>query len=431
MSVSLRVALALSILISAFAARLAASEEERPFGDAAALERSALIREVLARNPSIAAADAARRAAEARPLQARALGDPRLAYSVAPRTLASGGGRDAHRIDLAQPLPFPGKRGLREKSARGEAEASRFELATRRLELALSASQLFDDYYLAARSLVVNDAHRALVDDLYQAALARYEAGEVGQQSPLSAELEGARLARRRVELEALQRVVIAELNALLHRPPDAALPPPPESLAPPAFASGDLEAQLEHALAARPELQRADARLRSQDAAVRLARREFFPDLTLMGSYEGAWDVPELRPMVGVEIELPFQLKRRRAALAEAEAMRDERASERNAAEDQVRLGVATAYHRLVEAQEALAIQRDRTLPAAEDQAVAARAAFEAGRENFLVANDAERSFYDAELGLEEALSEASRRSAALERELGRLAGLPREEQP
>ncbi len=381
-----------------------------------ALDRVALIRAVLKRNPSAAAAEAAVRAAEARVEVVGSFADPSVRYQFAPQSLWDGP-RSGHRIEIAQPIASWGKRGLARSAARGEADITRFELAALRLDLALAASQLYDDLYLAARSLTVNSAHRMLVADLRTTALARYETGLAPKHAVLAAELEASRLEHREVELEAMQRIAAAQLNALLHRAPDAALPQPPVLLATPAAR----ELLGTHADGGRPELRAAAARADARDAEARLARRERIPDLALMAGYDAMWDAPEMRPMLGVELELPLRRASRRARVAEADALRDAAGREQERAESEATLAVAIARERLAEADHALVIVREQMLPAARDQAEAANAALAAGRADFGDAIEAERAWYETELAAEEALVTASRRAAELYRALGK----------
>jgi len=408
-------ALALTSTLLALAPSARGNELALTTNASAALDRAALIRAVLARNPSAAAAHAAVRAAEARASAAGSFADPSLRYSVAPQSLWEGP-RGGHRVELTQPIAVWGKRGLARGAASAEADAARFDLAALRLDLALAASQLYDEYYLAARSLAVNAAHRELALDLHAASLARYEAGEAPKQAPLAAELEAARLEHREVELQAMQRIAAAQLNALLHRAPDSVLPPPPVELDSPKA----LELIRAPAAENRPELRAVEARATARETEAKLARRERIPDVMLMAGYDGMWDEPEMRPMLGIELELPLQRARRRAAIAEADALRNAAQRERERAESEAALSVAIARERLAEAHHALGILREQILPAARDQAEAANAALAAGRGDFGEALEAERSWTEAELAAEEALVTTSRRAAELMRALG-----------
>jgi outer membrane protein TolC len=85
----------------------------------------------------------------------------------------------------------------------------------------------------------------------------------------------------------------------------------------------------------------------------------------------------------------------------------------------------------RLGEARHLVVIVEDRRLPAARDRVAAARAGFESGRDDFLALVEAERSLRDAELALEEARADVSRRFAELEAAVGRIPGLGKGEQP
>jgi outer membrane protein TolC len=404
----------------------AASDEL--FAGQAALERRALVAAVLARNPSIDAARWAWRAALARYPQETALADPMLEYSLAPASVGASGVDTGQRVTLSQALPFPGKLALRGEVALAEAEAAASDFAAVRLRLAVLASLLFDQAYLIERKLAVNDAHRTLLAELREIALARYEAGEANQQDPLEAELEEAELLHRDVALRADREITREQLNVLLHRSPELPLPPPPAALEVRPPAPEPREALEARALDERPELRAAEARLAAREAAVALARREYLPDLQLMGGYDAFEEDSRMRPMVGLGLNLPLRLTRRAAALDEAEAELEEARSARAGLDDQVRLSVGRALERLAEAHHSLEIFRDRMLPAARDRVASARAAFETGQSDFSTVIDAERRLRDAELGHEEAAVEVSRRHAELDRALGALpeGGLP-----
>ncbi len=406
----------------------ARAANDDPLAGYATLDRQALVVAVLARNPSIEAARWAWRAALARYPQETSLDDPMLEYSLAPASVGSSRVDTGQRVALSQALPFPGKLTLRGEIALAEAEAAASDHDAVRLRLATLASLLFDELYLIDRKLAVNDAHRALLAELREIAIARYEAGSGAQQDPLEAELEEAELLHRDVTLRADRRIAQEQLNALLHRSPELPLPPPPATLEPRAPADEPRDALLARALAERPELRAAEARVRAREAAVALARREFLPDLRVMGAYDTFEAESEMRPMLGLELNLPLRRARRAAALDEAEASLEEARSARAGLDDQVRFSVGRALERLAEAHHALAVFQDRMLPAARDRVDSARTSFETGQSDFSTVIDAERRLRDAELGHEEARVEVSRRHAELARALGAIpeGGMP-----
>ena len=96
-----------------------------------------------------------------------------------------------------------------------------YDVETLRLQLATVASLLFDDYYVVARAIEINEEHIELLEMFQRIATARYAAGEISQQAPLQAEVEGARLIHRRIALRTERAILVARLNALLHRQPE------------------------------------------------------------------------------------------------------------------------------------------------------------------------------------------------------------------
>jgi outer membrane protein TolC len=401
-----------------------AARKPDPFAGAAVLERGALVQAVLERNPTIAAARHAWRAALERAPQVASFEDPMLGFGVAPRSFGSSEVDDGSRVDISQRVPFPGKLSLRGEVAAFEAEAAAKDFEAVRLRLAATASRLYDDYYLAARSLEVNAQHVALLRELQHIAAARYAVGDGSQQDPIQAEVEHSHALHREILLRTRVRVVAEQILSLLHRPADASLPPPPQALVLPAELPEEPEALAAEALAARPDLAAAQARVRAGEAGVALARREFLPDFTVTGAYDRIWQEEDLQPFVGIGIELPIQIARRRAALAEAQAMLDGTRSEYLAMQDEARFAIRSSALRLAEAQHVRHLFETQQLPAARDQVEAARTGFETGRSEFFAVIDAERSLLRVEIGIEEARADVCRRRAELDRALGRVAG-------
>src|SRR5829696_5131031 len=89
----------------------------------AQLDRAAFVEEVLARNPDVAAAEAAVAAARARARGAGAFADPTLSYEIAPRSVAADV-PFGQRITLRQKLMFPGKRAQARAVAVAEADVA-------------------------------------------------------------------------------------------------------------------------------------------------------------------------------------------------------------------------------------------------------------------------------------------------------------------
>lgn len=401
-----------------------------PLGGATHLDRRALVALVLDRNPGLEAQRAEARAALARWPQESALPDPTFGYGLRPWSLGSSQVDAAQDFELSQPLPFPGKRALRGERALEQASAAESDFEASRVRLAALASRLFDEYWLAQRALETSAEHLSLIDEARRVALSRYAAGTASQQDVLATETEQAMLSHRDIELRAERRVLEERINELLHRPPGLELPDAPAELEPELARDLDESALVARALEKRPELRSRAAEVRAREADVALARREFLPDFTLRAGYEGSWQEDPLKPVIGLELNVPLQLGRRRAALEEADARLAREKSRLRQLEDRVRFEVASALERVRESQHLLHISRERLLPAARDRVAGARAAFASGTTTFLELVDAERALRSAEQAAFEARANLSVRSAELARALGETAAVE-EEQP
>jgi outer membrane protein TolC len=401
-----------------------ADDGRQLFAGAGELDRAALVEAVLERNPDLEAARLAWRAALAEYPQATALEDPMLSYEVAPLSV-SGDAPFGQRVELSQKLPWPGKRRLAGEVALAEAEAAKGEMEAVRLDLALMASNMYDDLYVVARSIEINEQHQELIRQFKKAAEAQYVSGHASQQDPLQAEVELAHLEHDHIMLEAERGTVIAQLNGLLRRDPAAALPPPPAQEAAREVAGADSRVLQEAALAARPELRAQSARIRAARAEIDAAHRAYYPDLELMGSYDSMWDMPEHRWMVGLGINIPLQRGRRSAAVDEGEAMKARAGAEKDRLGTAIRVEVERAAIRAREGGHIVRVIEERLLPAARDQVKAARAGYVTGKNEFGALIAAENNLRQVELELHHARADLSRRQAALDRAVGRVPGL------
>ncbi|GHG67236.1 TolC family protein [Comamonas sp. JC664] len=412
--------------LEAVARQAPRAQDAEPFAGAPVLERAELVRQVLARNPSLEAAREAWRASLERYPRETALEDPMLSYGVAPLSIA-GSGRFGQSVELSQQFPFPGKRGLRGEMALAEAQSMREDREAMRLRLALMASTLFDELFVVERSLAVTEEHLRLLGQLKKSAEAQYVTGRASQQDPLQAEVELSEVLREQVMFEAERERLRAQLNGLLHRAPQAPLPPVPEAL--PALATEALSAEQlqDEALRLRPELEGLRARLGGGEAAVRLAKRDYYPDVMVMGSYNSMWmDTPH-QFMAGVTVNIPLDFGKRKAAVHQAEAGLKRLRKEEEQLIDDIRVEVEQARSRAEETRRVVALFQERLAPAARDQVAAARAGFESGKNGFQVLIEAERNLRRVELREQTARADVQRRQAELDRALGHIPGLPR----
>jgi len=398
----------------------AAQAASDPLAGEERLQPDRLVAAVLERNPRLGAMRHAWRAAVARFPQAIALEDPMLGHAMAPASLADDGVDDGHRVELSQKFPWPGKLALRGRIARREADAANRGIETVRQHLVEAARRAFYDYWYVHRAIDINRINIDLLTEFQTLAESRYAAGAASKQDALQAEVARYHLEHRAIVLERMRKVARSKINTLLHRDAELELPPPPADLPPPTDRPA-LAALKTRAVNARPELQAIAQRLEARRTARALARKQYFPDVTVMGTYNSMWRQSEHRWMIGAAVNLPLQIDRRRAAEAQALAESNRLLAELVEGVDEVGFEVTTAYDKLVESEHVVHLYERKLLPSTRENLDAAKAGYTTGKNDFLTLLTAEKNLMLVQLAHRQALSAYHQRRAELERAAGK----------
>jgi outer membrane protein TolC len=378
------------------------------------------VEQVLARNPTLGQMIAAWQAAASRYPQVIALDDPMVAGIIGPASIGSNEVDFAYRLEASQKLPFPGKLKLRGQAAIAEAAAASHDVDDWRLQLVESARNAFYDYYLVGRAITVNEENLELLSQFRGTADDRFKANQTPQADVLQADVEIGRQRERGLILERMRKVAQARLNTLMHLPPDHPLPPPPKEVKP-GEALPPVESLRAQAVSQRPDLRALANRINAEQAALGLAYKEYYPDFELMAAYDAFWQPREkdLRPMLGVRMNLPVQKARRDGTVTEALARIAERRAELDSRIDQVNFQVQEAYEQVLESERAVRLY-ETLLPTARRNVEEARAAYTTNRIPFLSLIEAQRSAVDLRDRYYEILADYFRRRATLERVTG-----------
>jgi len=391
-----------------------------------ALTSAALVTAIEANNPDLLSAAAAAEAAELRIEPAGALADPMFTYAIAPNTISSDI-NVRHIGQLSQPLPWPGKRDLREAVAAHRAEVAVQDFQAARLDLLAAAQRSFAEWHYLHHAIEINRATHDLVAELTRVAEARYAAGRASQQDVLQAELEAVLLEERQLALEHERIDLRARINALLNRDPAALLPPPVELEAPaPLPGVGVLRqsAELGH-----PEIRRVEAQVEQTSAQRDLADKAFLPDFSANLGYVGTLDPTDKRLQIGLSINIPLYRTKRRAELdaANAELRRTRHAL--TARRLEVLAQVERTHTHTHHAMEVVRLYETRLLGLAQNNLDAALADYRSGAGQFINVVAAERRLLDTQQGYERARADYWRMRADLDRaSAGALSAVQRE---
>ena len=385
-----------------------------------------LVREVLGRNPTLTAMIAASEAAWSKYPQAISLEDPNVGGWLAPGTIGSNQVNFALRVEFAQKLPGRGKLKLRGDKAQAEASATEKDIEDVRLQLTEDARNAYFDFHLVDRAMEVNEDSLKLLGEFKQNAEIRYRNGQVPQQDVLQADVEIGLQKERSITLNRMRKVTQARINTLLHLDPELSLPPSAQEVSL-EFEKRNSEQLREEARANRPDLRSLEDKIRADDAAVQLARREFSPDYEALAAYDSFWQGmdKQMQYQLGLRMNLPSQRSRRYAALAEAQSKLAQRKAEHKKLEDQINFQVQEAYEQLKESVQVMELFKKTTLPAIQANVREAQASYISGKIPFLTLVAAQKELYLAKDRFFQVQAEAFRRKAALDRVTANIANV------
>ena len=270
-----------------------------------------LVREALGSRPELAQAQATVKADQARVPQARALPDPVLSLGIQNdgfEGLQIGEMETSYwSIGAAQTFPWYGKRGLRARAQSLGARQSEADLERARLSVQAEVERGYVDLLLVRDQLRILGSLEALWVQAEGLSRSRYETGDGAQSDVLRAQLEKSRLQQQRWALVAEERRRLAVLNRSAGRPLDGPIPTTlslgdvaDPSLPDSASAEADADAR-------SPELRRARLAAEQSDALVSLAKKDYFPDLTVSGGVMPRGGMFEPMWQAGVSVPLPI----------------------------------------------------------------------------------------------------------------------------
>jgi len=397
---------------------------------AAPAELETLIAEALAHNPEIRGSEAQWRMAVAKSQQAGSFDDPMLMLKIQNAMISDPLAFDQDPmtgkvIGVSQMVPFYGKRGLARTGATKEAEAAHWNLEERKVELRRMVSETWAQLAYLQTSLQLVEKNITLLDDIARLAEASYSAGMGKQPDILRVQIERSRMEEMKLGLLQQERSQQALMKALLHRDDDERLVVPAGTITQVERSRDELLAQ---ALATRPELLARTARIDKAAADERLATREYYPDFTLsfeymqrdaftsgMASSDGA-DMYS----AGISFNLPVQLARRRAMVAESHEQKLMAEAEVDGLRTEMRRSIDDLLARLDASAGMAKLYHEGVVPQSEVVQESTLAAFRAGRVEFMSVLDSRMKLFGAEQQLAGFIAEHEMLRAQLEATVG-----------
>ena len=281
-------ALKIGVLVTVLTSAVNVASEGAASAQEAVLRLQPLIQEALAVNPEIRADEKKWDAAKERPPQEGSLDDPMLSFEIVnlPTNSFSFAQDDMtmKQFSISQTFTYFGKRGLRSEVAQREANAIGQGYRDKRNEIVRRVKEVFYELYAIDRSLDVVETNREVLREFVKIAETKYSVGKGIQQDVLKAQVELSKLLDEQIRLEQSRQAAGARLNAILNHPPQTPLGRTDEVSK--AELRVDLKELQNRALENRPLLKALQEEIERSKAANALAKRRYFPDLTMSVGY-------------------------------------------------------------------------------------------------------------------------------------------------
>jgi len=286
-----------------------------------------------------------------------------------------------YSVAFTQPLPWPGKRGLRKEVAALGVDLS--EATRSRVQMGLEADvrRGYAALLLVRGQKQLLEQQSVFLEQAERLTRTRYEVGQGSQGELLRAQLERTRLRQATWSLEAEERTALAALNRLRQHDPAEPIPttaaladlPEPELLTP------------EQVEARSPELAGAQAGVRQTEKLLDLAKLDRRPDFAVTA---GLMPRGGLDPMwqVGVSVSLPiYGRHKQQRAVAEHEHHRQGQGAEVASVRTLLRQRTEERTIQIQTLRRTRDLYREGLLVQSEASFKAALAQYESGRASFL----------------------------------------------
>ena len=286
-----------------------------------------LVEEARAHNQEILAAQKKYEGARQRPSQAGSLPDPVFSpgYNSNGNPLPGAGlGREPTSMigfTVTQEVPAPGKRRLRGELAGKDADVLFQEYRMVELSVISRLKQSYAGLYHSYAVQELLQQTRDQLRQLLQVTEARYSVGRAAQQDVFKAQAQLSLIETKLLQSVRERRSREAEVNSLLDRPAGSALGIPEEPR------TEAIRMPLEELIGAAES--QAPLRMREQkteereQAALRLARRSYYPDYAITGGYSNMGGMPAFYTFrVDLKIPLYYAHKQRAEVTEQAQAV-------------------------------------------------------------------------------------------------------------
>lgn len=388
------------------------------FCQAETISLNNLIREGIQNNPDLSVLRSRASASVHRAPQAGSLPDPMFMVgyeNMGTRTYNYGDEDSKWMLTASQMFPFPGKLGLKTEMAEKESQGLFHQAETSEINLIRKIREQYIDLALAHKELELLSAKKTIYEKVEEAALARYASGMGMQQEVLMAQTEKYMILENEEMLKAKVSSTEAMLAASIGRKPGDRLGKPEE------ITLSTFELSLEEAQKkaedASPELKAMTKMSEASNAKLDMARKEYYPDITLSAGYvlRGGDNEDMVNFSATANIPIFFSTKQREGVYEAAKNLEESRHATESA-RLMIASGIRDNYAMLKSGGNLVNLYQNAIIPKSRQDFEQALAAFSTGRAEALLVLERLKRFKDAETSLWKNIGEREKAVARIE---------------
>jgi len=346
-----------------------------------------LAQEAEQKNPQIAASFHAWQASRNVPKQASALPETQLSVQQfgvgSPRPFAGYSNSDFAYIGFgaSQDIPYPGKQELRGRVAEREADSMEAQTDSVRRMVVGNLKMVYFRLAYIQQTLGVLQKSDELLNEVQQAAEARYRVGQGNQQDVLKAQLQHTKILQQIAHHHQEEGLLEAQLKQFLGRAQES-----PDIVAEALTArslSFTAHELLQKASGQNPDVRSKQASIRQQETRVALAHKDFHPDFNVQYMWQHTNGDTRDYYLATFGIRLPNR-GRQKAELTEAEQNQERARRDLDSESQRVLSEVQQQFVRAKTSEDRLKIYSDGLVPQSEATFRAALAAYQSNRQDF-----------------------------------------------
>ena len=378
-------------------------------------------------SPALEAAFNRWRAAAEGPVQAGALPDPRLTYKRYIEEVETRAGPQRNALQIAQMFPWFGKLDLAEQAADQAAQVARQRYEAEKLALFQRVKDAYYEYYYLARAIGIADENVTLLTNLEKVVRIRYAAATAGHPDLIRLQVELGKVADRLRSLKDMRAAAMARLVAAAGLPVGTMRPTPKEIRSP--RPDLDDETLIAWALAHSPLLKADQAEIVRRQTQVDLARKAYWPDVTLGVTWidtshsGGGMPIDDGKdPVIAMlSVNLPIWYDKLAAGVRQSRYRKLAAVKARADRADKLAATVSRTAFQARDARAKIDLYERLLVPRATESLKVTTTAFGAGKAGFSDLIDAQRVLLEFRLIQQRAVADQAKHLAMLERLLGR----------